>query len=247
MRSLSASELLTVWESGWSAPPFERALALLSAAMPEASLAALAQTSLGCRDLRLLRLREWVFGPNLALLISCPQCSQVMEVSLPAKRLRAVPDEGLENPTAVENEVVAGDYRVRCRPLTSEDLAACASLEASASRTQLFQRCVLESLHQERALTAAELPDNVVQKVIEHVAASDPQADMRVNFSCPDCRRDWTETFDIVSFFWIEIDAWARRILREVHTLATAYGWREGDILALSPGRRQMYLTMVQA
>jgi len=60
MRSLSASELLTIWESGWSARPFERALALLSAAMPGFSAATLAQISLGARDLRLLRLREWV-------------------------------------------------------------------------------------------------------------------------------------------------------------------------------------------
>ena len=52
--------------------------------------------------------------------------------------------------------------------------------------------------------------------------------------------------FDIVSFFWAEIDAWARRVLREVNVLARAYGWRESDILALSPVRRQIYLSMVQ-
>ena len=247
MRSLSASELLTVWESGWSALPFERALALLSAAMPEASAAALAQISLGGRDLRLLRLREWAFGSDLTLLVSCPQCSQGLEVSLPVTRLRAVPDDGVESPTALESEVVAGDYRVHCRPLTSLDLAACAGLDTSASRTRLFERCVIEAEHHGRALSVTDLPDEVTRKVIEQIAASDPQTDVRVNFTCPDCHRAWAETFDIVSFFWTEIDAWARRILREVHTLAIAYGWREGDILALSPGRRQVYLTMAQA
>ncbi|HSB10234.1 MAG TPA: phage baseplate protein, partial [Blastocatellia bacterium] len=30
-----------------------------------------------------------------------------------------------------------------------------------------------------------------------------------------------------------------------VHTLASAYGWRESDILNLSPWRRQLYLTLV--
>ena len=47
--------------------------------------------------------------------------------------------------------------------------------------------------------------------------------------------------------FWAEIDAWARRILREVNILARAYGWRESDILALGAVRRQIYLTMAQA
>jgi len=35
--------------------------------------------------------------------------------------------------------------------------------------------------------------------------------------------------------------------LSDVHTLARAYGWRERDILTLSPTRRQFYLNMVGA
>jgi hypothetical protein len=53
--------------------------------------------------------------------------------------------------------------------------------------------------------------------------------------------------FDIASYFWDEINAWANRILREVHILASRYGWSERDILALSPWRRQFYLDMVNA
>jgi hypothetical protein len=48
-----------------------------------------------------------------------------------------------------------------------------------------------------------------------------------------------------VSFFWNEINTWAYRMLRDVHALATAYGWREADIVAMSPWRRQVYLDMV--
>ena len=35
------------------------------------------------------------------------------------------------------------------------------------------------------------------------------------------------------------------RFLRDVHTLASTYGWREADILALSPWRRQYYLALI--
>ncbi len=51
--------------------------------------------------------------------------------------------------------------------------------------------------------------------------------------------------FDVVSFFWSEICVQAKRLLREVHTLARAYGWREADILNMSTARRQFYLEMV--
>jgi hypothetical protein len=49
----------------------------------------------------------------------------------------------------------------------------------------------------------------------------------------------------VVAYFWSEINAWAYRLLGEVHSLASAYGWREEDILAMSPWRRHVYLEMV--
>jgi len=54
-------------------------------------------------------LREWVFGPDLPLLVSCPQCSQALEVTLSATSLRSVRDESVDAATALESEVVAGD------------------------------------------------------------------------------------------------------------------------------------------
>jgi hypothetical protein len=49
-----------------------------------------------------------------------------------------------------------------------------------------------------------------------------------------------------VSFFWQELDDWADRVLRDVHELASAYGWPENEILALSPRRRQCYLDLIR-
>ncbi|HUD55174.1 MAG TPA: hypothetical protein VMR02_08095 [Terracidiphilus sp.] len=44
-----------------------------------------------------------------------------------------------------------------------------------------------------------------------------------------------------------QIEARARRLLYEVHTLAAAYGWSEREILSLSAPRRALYLEMVRA
>jgi hypothetical protein len=86
----------------------------------------------------------------------------------------------------------------------------------------------------------------VIESLIERIAERD-QAEIRIALTCPDCGYRWNELFDIVSFFWTEIDAWARRLLREVHVLASAYGWNEHDILSLSPVRRQIYLALAEA
>jgi hypothetical protein len=51
--------------------------------------------------------------------------------------------------------------------------------------------------------------------------------------------------FDMPAYFWSEIQMGARRLLQEVHALASAYGWRESEILMLSAARRRAYLEMV--
>jgi hypothetical protein len=51
--------------------------------------------------------------------------------------------------------------------------------------------------------------------------------------------------FDIVSHLWTELDAWARRMLREVHALAATYGWSEAEILRMSATRRRAYLDLI--
>jgi hypothetical protein len=63
--------------------------------------------------------------------------------------------------------------------------------------------------------------------------------------SCPVCSCAWSESFDIVSFFWSELAAWSSRMLDQVHRLASAYGWSEASILAMSPYRREVYLGRV--
>ena len=77
------------------------------------------------------------------------------------------------------------------------------------------------------------------------MSARDPQAEVLLDLTCPGVRREWQAVFDIAAYFWAELAAEAKRLLREVDALARAYGWREADILALSPRRRQAYLELV--
>lgn len=242
MRALSASELLEVWERGLVQGPVERALALWEAASPETPRRALSALSIGRRDAALLTLREWTFGPRLTGLATCPHCGQRLELTFNIDDVRV-------NPAAEPEEdvtIMLAGYELQLRPPNSLDIAAIVNEhEIDEQRKMLFERCLLAARHQGKSATAAELPPDVVDAVVERMAGMDPQADVELNVSCPSCGQQWRAVFDIVSFFWSEIDAWARRLLLEIHLLASAYGWQERDILALSPWRRQYYLEMV--
>ncbi|MEA2488926.1 MAG: hypothetical protein QOH21_718 [Acidobacteriota bacterium] len=75
--------------------------------------------------------------------------------------------------------------------------------------------------------------------------ALEGEDDLRLAVTCPDCGAAWDVAFDPGAYLWHEVDAAAIRVLREVDALASAYGWSEEQILALSPRRRAVYLRMV--
>jgi hypothetical protein len=79
------------------------------------------------------------------------------------------------------------------------------------------------------------------------MALADPLSETRLKLHCPKCGNEWDETLDLVVFLWSEIEARAKRLLLDVHDLASAYGWTEKEILSLSEPRRANYLEMVRA
>jgi hypothetical protein len=74
------------------------------------------------------------------------------------------------------------------------------------------------------------------------LAADPPDA---FDLTCDGCGAQSASPFDISTFFWRELSARAQQILLDVHELAGAYGWRESDVLSLSPSRRRRYLELL--
>ena len=226
MHALSASELLSVWESGSSQIPLRRALAMIAAACPEVSSDSLASLTIGQRDARLLALREAMFGAELTGITHCPECGEKIELSFNCSDIR---QQGEIEPAA-EFAVQSNGREVRFRLPTSADLLAVNSSE------QLLERCLLDR--------GNHLTKDLFPAVAEKMSSADPMADIHLALNCPNCAHKWEAAFDIVAFLWREISAAARRLLREVHTLASAYSWTEPEILSLSPARRRVYLEM---
>jgi hypothetical protein len=241
MRALDPTELLSVWERGVGTPPARAVVPLLAAACPEISVEQLARLTIGERDGLLLSQREWLFGPQLEAFDECPACGERLEFTLTVEGLRAVPAvtdaAGLGQVTTRSAEV--NGYQIEFRPPTIGDVQGIASLP------ELLERCVISSTRAGEPASVSELPAPVVEAISEGMAKADPQGETELALSCPACEHEWSATFDIAAFLWEELHRWAQRTLLEVHQLATAYGWREAEILTLSPARRQIYLTMI--
>jgi hypothetical protein len=242
--------LLAAWERGKAVPQrSDLALALLSAIYGEAARSPLAQLSIGDRDSLLLELRQQSFGSKWVAVAVCPGCGMRLEMEFSTADLRVQREP---RPAGGDtNQVLnlrSGDYDIAFRVPNSSDLAAIqASGSFAADRKQLLHRLVSRASHREEAVSPGQLPEEILDAIEKRMAAADPQAEIRLNLLCCSCGRNWQVLFDVVTFFWSELDAWAIRLLREVDRLARAYGWRESDILAMSPWRRQCYLEMLHA
>jgi hypothetical protein len=242
MRPLSTAELLHVWEQGLGEPAGRRSLALLTSACEEIPSEAIATLSIGERDSRLLKLREWTFGSELLSVASCPGCGERLEWSTPAANLSVnVDPDSSKRFTCTHDE-----YQVTFRlPNVSDVLGASECQTVESARRVLLRNCLIYARAGDTETAPDELPDSVVETVIRRMSEADPQADLEIDLACPACDHRWRAAFDIESFFWNELSAWAKRLLGDVHILASAYGWRETDILNLPPQRRQIYLDLI--
>ncbi|SHF09558.1 T4 family baseplate hub assembly chaperone [Streptoalloteichus hindustanus] len=236
----SASDLLATWEAGVSAGAVQRALllhALARGGEPGDHLA----VPLGERDLDLFGLRRRLFGERLNGRITCAGCGEELEFDFDVGQVLS-----LSPPPAEPLVVKVGGRVVRFRLPTSGDLlAAVAAGSAEEAKAVLLERCVLTVDGQSDAELVRELSDDLREPVAQAAAEADPGADVRLDLPCAECGHRTKAAVDIASYLWSELDNWARSTLVDVHLLASAYGWSEPEVLALSPLRRRYYLELV--
>ncbi|HUI83242.1 MAG TPA: hypothetical protein VL240_03415 [Candidatus Binatia bacterium] len=235
MRAFSNSDLLDLWERGSALHPLDRGLLALSAALPEVPPATLADWPLGRRNQALVELHGRCFGAGLQGWSACPSCGEKMEFELDGRALAQQQDAAQRDETLMLN---GQTFRLP----SSRDLAEVAGMaDSQAAAIRLLERCRISDTE------PLAWADEDVERVGEQMARADPLAEIRIALRCPACGNQSAETLDIVSFLWEQIQARAKRLLWEVHAIASVYGWTENQVLSLSAARRSLYLQMVQA
>lgn len=253
MHPLSASNLLEIWERGLGRTPIEQGLVILGAVFPQAAWESLTRLTVAQRDTALFHLRELTFGAQFKGLAECPACHERLELAFSANDLRSMdlfpnPDFSLPDAPAAVTLFRAKGYEVGFRLPTSADLLNVARLaDSEHARQRLLEACVVSARHRKQVVSTGELPPGLIQALIEQIGQAAALANLTISATCPACSHRWEIVFDIVSYFWSEINAWAMRMMREIHVLASTYGWSEADILAMSAWRRQRYLELIGA
>jgi len=240
MKTPNTAELLHLWECGIGQSAAIRGLLLMSAVVPTSDTDALARMSIGQRDVWLLNLREALFGSGVHGLMDCRSCGQPIELDFRIDEIRVAHGEPCES-----CHIDIDGHEIEFRLPDSNDLLALECDRTGEAERKLFERCVLCARSKDGDLTAAELPDHVLSEVSQRMAEADPQAEVLLQASCPTCSSVSQAPFDIGSHLWVELDAWARRLIQEIHLLAWAYGWSEAEIVRLSVTRRRAYLDLL--
>jgi len=246
-----AEALLWAWEEGEDASPGERGLILLGLAAPSLAEEDRNSLTVGRRDAILIDIFERLFGEVATALADCPGCSEELEFDIPLAEIRvsAPPDR------PDRFRLTWSGHEIAYRLPQSRDLAALGAepgnrAAASAARS-LAERCILAIDDADGTPAGLTLLSGAAPALEAAIAASvaeaDPQAVVALAFDCPSCARHWQSPFDIVEFLWRRLDAMARGLLREVHVLASHYGWGEREIVLLSPRRRRHYLRLIGA
>jgi hypothetical protein len=234
MHSLSGERILTAWERGQASREPWRALALLAVAMPEREMTELAALPLAERNATLLRLHAMTFGPMVEGFAACAECGEQLEFAMDAedmaRTLRAAEPE-----TWVE-----ADCQMGMRPANSNDLAA--SIEAASdedARALLLARTL--------GMEGTDLVRVMRTDWVDRFDRLNASAEIRCVLPCAHCGARAALDFDVAGFVWREIQVAARRLMAEIHSLASAYGWSEKAVLRMSASRRAAYLEMLNA
>ena len=231
VRRPEAATLLATWERAAGDTRPARALALLEAAVGPAA----GDVTVGDRDRLLLELRRTLFGSQLSCATTCPACDTELELEL------SVEDMQVERPAPRRRALAMrhAGQTIRLHAPTARDAADAARLTTAEQRVgELLQRCLPDQ-------APAELPQAVLERLERRIVDADPQVEIDLQITCPDCADCRLAPFDVASYLWAEVDVWARRTLSTVDELARAYGWSEADVLALSSQRQQFYLAAV--
>lgn len=225
--------ILTLWERGAAAAPIERALLLASEARPDLGMQQCWALPLGQRDQAIAALRTRLFGPAAELTSRCPRCGTEVEVIV-ADVARVFEEATASPPPRPQLQGLS------LRAVTSEDLAAA---EAAAAQGQDLRAVIIERIATvAEGETVRELNSSTLDAALESLDAA---AELRFDLVCSDCGNQWIALLDIVDCTWRELTRAAGRIADEVAALASAYGWREADTLAMSRTRRALYLERI--
>lgn len=212
------------------------------------SVAAVEGLTVGDREALLLHLHRQTLGEKLACVFTCPACGEALDVDMDASAL-LLPPTGSGMPAyRLVVEMDDGPVTVDFRLPTGADQAAISLGDVAQAAQLLLERCVIAVTDGAgESISPTAWPREVIARVDQRMADLDPQAEMRLNVSCPACSNEFQAVLDMATFLRKEIADRAAHLYAEVHLLAFYYHWGEAEILGLPTAKRRRYLELLES
>jgi hypothetical protein len=203
--------------------------------------------NVGDREALLLHIRRLTLGERVCCLVSCPNCGKKMDLDLKIEELLLSPYPHRKTIHAAEIADSENLYRVMFRVPNGEDQEAIAGSTpraVDAAAELVLRRCIaqVDSMREENL---PDLPRVVVRDLPGKMAALDPQAELLLDLTCPECASGFVVPFDAGDYVCRELAMQEREFYREVHALSWHYHWSEEAVLGLSRRKRHIYLALL--
>jgi hypothetical protein len=202
--------------------------------------------SLSARIAALLRIAAATTeGDSLRAPLRCtaPTCRQAFEIELP---LNAMLESARNTPGELLPFILPQGHSLALRRPTGHDQAAWRTLRPR-SRAEALQTIVRSLVVTGEWPIEAETPAfaPTLDALAEAMEDFDPLVSFRVHTQCPHCSSAIDTPVDLEALALEQLHHTQRALLREVHQLASRYGWSEADTLAVPAWRRAHYLRLI--
>lgn len=194
------------------------------------------------RDRLLAAIYERTFGKRIESTAVCTACSSPFDLDFSLDDLRAALDHSADSSTT--RALPDGTFRtaggMRFRLPTAQEEIDAALLPPEEGRRTLASRCILE------APAGNARPDSLdeLESAIEEVA---PVLDLDVAMACPECGARQSVRFDVQFYLLCAIRQERAQLSHEIHRIASAYGWRLNEILALERSERRALTELIES
>lgn len=181
-------------------------------------------------------------GEQLKRTLHCTSanCGQRFEIDLPYAALTSsAPADGAPDAEPSIELQRSGGQPLRLRLPTGEDLRQWRSAKP-ADREQALQAMLA-------TLCSAGTPTlQDAQQAALALAEADPLVAFTVWCSCPACGAQAEHEIDLEGLALQRLAARQHALLRDVHQLASRYGWTEREVLEVAPARRAHYIALIE-
>jgi hypothetical protein len=195
----------------------------------------------GDRDRMLAEVYRRIYGQRVESTVNCSQCGEAFDLEFSLSNLLESLNSGEVTEQVEQRE--DGSYALAdglCFRLpTAEDEYAVLGLSPENAERELLLRCI-QNLPEDLDLDSRA---QQIQAVMESVA---PIVDLELDARCPECGQGQQVHFDLQHFLLAALSAERNKLMAEIHSLASSYGWSLADILNLPRSQRRSLAGLIE-